>query len=419
MASTGRAAAVLKLKAKFNATTVHSLVYKFDEVKATSEDAWKMEGDEKGQLYLNFTPSLINSNDLTDVYITDEASMISGFTNKSINGTKFGTGNLLQDLLKVVANSKVIFVGDPCQLPPVDEASFSAALDQVFLKSHFQKKALEFELTEIQRQGANSEILEIAAPLRRQIVSKTIPEWPKIEIKSHYKDVKLFNSTDELIKQYLVVFKTVGSENCILVTHKNSEAHENNIFIRKELFPNKGSVQVGDILMIIKNCMRTGLRNGDQVIVQKIGKSVQRAKQVFLKITVKDINSGVVYDTMIIESLLNNSSSSLDSNEIKELIIDFDYRMKEARVVRNSADYKFKMKSDLYLNGLQAKYGYSITLQKAQGGEWQHVFLNVTKSVYISKFEGKPQDMIKWFYTAITRTQKYLYLNMGSWIKTT
>jgi hypothetical protein len=418
MASTGRAAAVLKVKAKFNATTVHSLVYKFDEVKATSEDAWKMEGDEKGQLYLNFTPSLINNGDLTDVYIIDEASMISGFTNESLNGTKFGSGNLLQDLLKVVANSKVIFVGDPCQLPPVDEASFSAALDQVFLKSHFQKKALEFELTEIQRQGANSEILEIAAPLRQQIVSKTIPEWPKIEIKSHYKDVKLFNSTDELIKQYLVVFKTVGSENCILVTHKNSEAHENNIFIRKELFPNKGSVQVGDILMIIKNCLRTGLRNGDQVIVQKIGQSVQRAKQVFLKITVKDINSGVVYDTMIIESLLNNSSSSLDSNEVKELIIDFDYRMKETGVVRNSSDYKVKMKSDLYLNGLQAKYGYSITLQKAQGGEWQHVFLNVTKSVYISKFEGKPQDMIKWFYTAITRTQKYLYLNKGSWIKT-
>jgi ATP-dependent exoDNAse (exonuclease V) alpha subunit len=121
---------------------------------------------------------------------------------------------------------------------------------------------------------------------------------------------------------------------------------------------------------------------------------------------------------MIIESLLNNSSSSLDSNEVKELIIDFDYRMKETGVVRNSSDYKVKMKSDLYLNGLQAKYGYSITLQKAQGGEWQHVFLNVTKSVYISKFEGKPQDMIKWFYTAITRTQKYLYLNKGSWIKT-
>ncbi|MCF8423857.1 MAG: AAA family ATPase [Bacteroidia bacterium] len=417
MASTGRAAAVLKTKAKFNATTVHSLVYKFDEVKATSEDAWKMEGDEKGQLYLNFTPCLINDNDLTDVYIIDEASMISGFTNKSINGTKFGSGNLLNDLLEVVGNSKLIFVGDPCQLPPVDEASFSAALDTDFLRNNLHKKVIDFELTEIQRQGANSEILEIAAPLREQIISKAIPEWPKLEISNRYKDVRAFNSTDELIKQFLIVFKTVGSENCILVTHKNSEAHENNISIRKDLFPNKGSVQVGDILMIIKNCMRTGLRNGDQVIVQKIGESAQRAKQVFLRLTVKDINSGVVHDTMLIESLLNSSSSKLESNESRELIIDFDYRMKEAKIIRNSSDYKVKMKADIYINGLQAKYGYSITLQKAQGGEWQHVFLNITKSVYISKFEGKPQDMIKWFYTAITRTQKYLYLNIGSWIK--
>ena len=75
------------------------------------------------------------------------------------------------------------------------------------------------------------------------------------------------------------------------------------------------------------------------------------------------------------------------------------------------------MKNDPYINALHVKYGYSITLQKAQGGEWSHVFLNLTKSIYVAKYNGHTEDVIKWFYTAVTRTQKSLYLNSGSWIK--
>ncbi len=417
MASTGRAAAVLRNKAKFNATTVHSLVYKFDEVKATSEDAWKLEGDEKGQLYLNFTSCLIDDDHKTDIYIIDEASMISGHTNEEINGTKFGSGNLLADFLKVVGNAKVIFVGDPCQLPPVDEVSFSAALDKTYLEDELNKKVIDFELTEIQRQGENSEILEIASPLRQQIISNQIPEWPKIQLYTFFKDVKLYDSTYKLISQFLSSYKTLGSQNCILITHKNSEAYANNQAIRSELFPNKDSIQPGDLLMVIKNCMVTGLRNGDQVTVINIGEREVRARLIFMNIKIKDVNSGIIYETKIIETLLNNPDSSLGSNASRAMIIDFDQRMKEVRVNRNSADYKMRMKTDPYLNAIHAKYGYSITLQKAQGGEWSHVFLNVTKSVYTAKFNGKPQDMLKWFYTAVTRTQKHLSINMGSWIK--
>jgi ATP-dependent exoDNAse (exonuclease V) alpha subunit len=417
MASTGRAAAVLKAKAKFNATTVHSLVYKFDEIKATSEDAWKSSNSENGQLYMNFTPCLISTDDITDVYIVDEASMISGYTNKVVDGSKFGSGNLLADFLEVIGDAKVIFVGDPCQLPPVDEASFSAALDSQFLEKKFSKNVIEFELTEIQRQGENSEILEIATPLRNQILSNIIPEWPKLELYNFFKDVKLYVSTDKLIQQFLSAFKTLGSENCILITHKNSEAFVNNIAIRSALFPGKETIQKGDIIMIIKNCMLTGLRNGDQVVVLDIGERTQRAGLTFLNIKIKDINSGVIYETKIIETLLNNAESSLNSESSKSMIIDFDKRMKAMNVSRNSSDFKIKMKTDAFQNALHAKYGYSITLQKAQGGEWRHVFLNITKSVYTSKFNGNPQDMLKWFYTAVTRTQKHLYLNLGSWIK--
>jgi ATP-dependent exoDNAse (exonuclease V) alpha subunit len=417
MASTGRAAAVLKSKSKFNATTVHSIVYKFDEIKATSEEAWTLNDGETGQLYLNFASCVIQEEETSDIYIIDEASMVSGHTNESVSSTKFGSGNLLHDFLDAIGDAKVVFVGDPCQLPPVDEVSFSAALDSNHITTEYNREVLEVELTEIQRQAENSEILEIAGPIREQIVTDTIPEWPKITYRSRFRDVQIVPSTSELIQHFLSAFKTFGSGNTILITHKNSEAFENNHAIRTDLFPGKDSVQVGEILMVIKNCMVTGLRNGDQVIVTKVGERENRARLTFMKIQVKDINTGILHESMLIETLLNNADSGLDTESSRRVIIDFDERMKESKIQRNSLEYKSNMKTDPYLNALHAKYGYAITLQKAQGGEWRHVFLNVTKSVYISKHHGKPQDMLKWFYTAITRTQKYLTINAGSWIK--
>jgi ATP-dependent exoDNAse (exonuclease V) alpha subunit len=416
MASTGRAAAVLRNKTKSDASTVHSLIYKFDQVKETDDKAWENSEASFGQLYLNFTPCSILDDELKDVYIVDEASMISGFTNDSLDMTKFGTGNLLQDFLTVVGNSKIIFVGDPCQLPPVDELSYSAALDEKHLKKEFNKLIETAELTEVLRQGENSEILDMATPLREQLISGRIPEWPKLNYNKNYKDIKLIESSHELIKQYIVSLKTYGSENCIMITYKNSEAHELNKSVRSILFPAKNTIQVGDILMVVKNCMLTGLKNGDQVVVLEIGSQTYRANLQFTKVKIKDINDGAISETYLIETLLNSTEGSLNTELSKGLLIDFDKRMREKNIKRKSKDYNDNLKSDIYYNGLQAKYGYAITLQKAQGGEWQHVYLNVTKSVYVSKFNGQPQNILKWLYTAITRTQKFLYLMNGSWV---
>ena len=35
-----------------------------------------------------------------------------------------------------------------------------------------------------------------------------------------------------------------------------------------------------------------------------------------------------------------------------------------------------KMKADPHYNALQVKYAYAITCHKAQGGQWQNVFLD-------------------------------------------
>jgi hypothetical protein len=55
------------------------------------------------------------------LYIADESSMISDKKNPSTSNAVFGDGDLLGDLFKYDKNGKFIFVGDPCQLPPINQ----------------------------------------------------------------------------------------------------------------------------------------------------------------------------------------------------------------------------------------------------------------------------------------------------------
>ena len=65
-----------------------------------------------------------------------------------------------------------------------------------------------------------------------------------------------------------------------------------------------------------------------------------------------------------------------------------------------------KMKADPHYNALQVKYAYAVTCHKAQGGQWQNVFLD---QGYMTD-EYLTPDYFRWLYTAFTRATKTLYL---------
>ena len=56
-----------------------------------------------------------------------------------------------------------------------------------------------------------------------------------------------------------------------------------------------------------------------------------------------------------------------------------------------------KTKENAFFNALHVKFSYSITCHKAQGGEWDKVFVN---SYYI--------PTLNWQYTAVTRASKQI-----------
>lgn len=61
--------------------------------------------------------------------------------------------------------------------------------------------------------------------------------------------------------------------------------------------------------------------------------------------------------------------------------------------------------NDEYFNALKVKFGYAITCHKAQGGEWDKVFVNCKTSMsYLNS------SYFRWLYTGITRTKSDLFL---------
>ncbi len=72
----------------------------------------------------------------------------------------------------------------------------------------------------------------------------------------------------------------------------------------------------------------------------------------------------------------------------------------------NKRDRMKAVKQDMYFNALQIKYAYAVTCHKAQGGQWQRVFLD---QGYMTEEMLSP-DYFRWLYTALTRATERLYL---------
>jgi len=160
MAPTGRAARILRQKTGHNATTIHKAIYKkprFDakKVKDIAESEFKLIQD-------IFVPESGGS----IVAIVDEASMVCS---RKIEHElfAFGTDNIMEDLLTFVRphyGGKVIFVGDPAQLPPIGEPHSNALRTEYFEEKGL--KVVEAELTEVLRQQGDSTILKNAMMIR-------------------------------------------------------------------------------------------------------------------------------------------------------------------------------------------------------------------------------------------------------------
>ena len=108
-------------------------------------------------------------------------------------------------------------------------------------------------------------------------------------------------------------------------------------------------------------------------------------------------------DCKIILDSLYIDSASLTKEDIFRLsdAIAGDYEE-----IKNKKERWKKIKNDPYYNALQVKFAYAVTCHKAQGGQWQAVFMDTG---YLTE-EMIDREFLRWMYTAFTRPREVLYL---------
>ena len=379
-APTARAARLIAAKASNTATTLHSLLFNVKRQKDKAE--------------INFSPKTDIVEDFT-IFIIDEASMVNSIVTRNHEDELFKCDVAILDTIKSFTKSgnkknKVIFVGDRYQLAPVGEKD-SNALYPDYLRKNFNWSGSEFHLTQVKRQGDDSYILSTATLLRDSLIdNKPMPSIKAPSLKNVF----------SAVPKYVNDLMSFGPNKVVALAKSNKQNQFFNQQVRALRFGTRAAkIMRNDVLIIKRNWRRNGvnLYNGDMVVVKEINydekKLVCGLTFIPAVLRVKNAaNEEIEIADYILMETLELGMGSLGS--IKENIL-YGERNRNNKTYRGTGN----VEDDRYLGAIRASYGYCITCNAAQGGEWDKVYLN-TFSI--------PDT--RWAYTAVTRAKEELYL---------
>ncbi len=422
MAPTGRAAKVINQKTGFEATTIHRGIYSFEELQEI-----KQSEDENDVSFL-YQYKIWNNPEVHDsVLIVDEASMVSDILSQG-EFFRFGSGHLLRDLMtygriqEATTTSKIIFIGDPAQLPPIG-MNFSPALDPQYLREKYKVSVSQAEMKEVKRQDANNGILISATKIRQSLTSGYFNDF---DLRENGRDI--FNPA---YKDYLKTYKSQQDQK-IIICYKNKTALDLNRAIRRDKFGYDLPIQASDTVIIGGNNYHLGIMNGEFAVVSEASPSVEsrevsfyieKGKTKTVRLTWRRIslvlpdenNQPKTINGFILENYLYGDNY-LKPEEQRALYVDFKNR--HPKLKKETEEFKEAIINDKYFNCILLKYGYAVTCHKAQGGEWSNTFVfwdrgtQANFNFYETKHDrsGKTNsEFYRWAYTAVTRASKKLF----------
>jgi len=301
-AFTGKAALVMRRRGCKGATTIHSLIY-------------SMVSDKEGEPQFRLDPESPAVD--ADLIVIDEVSMVDEALGRDL--LSFGT--------------KVLVLGDPFQLPPVQGAGF------------FTDAKPDIMLTEIHRQAEDNPIVRLSLDIRE---GRTLDY-------GRYGDSKVVAKSE-------VDQSEVLAADQVLVGRNKTRLHYNNR-MRELLNLTPNQPVVGDRVVCLRNNPRKRLLNGQIWIVTEVTRKNSGRMQLMLAAEDAD---GKLAETKVTTH--------------RDFFTGTEEQM--AWPIRRQYD--------------EFTFGYCLTVHKAQGSQWDHVYL--FDESYVFREEAR-----RWLYTGITR----------------
>ena len=388
MAPTGRAAHIMSDYSGHTAWTIHRKIY-------------------RQQSYGSETFGLADNRHTDTLFIVDEASMIANGVGE---GAVFGTGRLLDDLITYVYSGqgcRLLLVGDTAQLPPVGTTE-SAALNPEVLRG-YGLDVVGMTLRQTARQAQQSGILHNATLLRQAMEHDTLPE-PQLQLQG-YTDIEAVTG-DMLLETISDCYDRDGLDQTIIITRSNWRATQFNGGVRNQILYREEELASGDLLLVAKNNYYWGedyekvdfIANGDVAIVRRVSGEVERRYGLRFATVVLELpdHEHTELEAKVVLDCLTSDTPALTRQQQERLFNEVMSELPGDQRARYRA-----LKRHPYFNALQVKMAYAVTCHKAQGGQWQNVFIDMGG---IAREALTTLDFYRWFYTAMTRARRHVYL---------
>ncbi len=387
MAPTGRASKVMSLYTRRMAFTIHKRIFRYE----TDSFGYPSMQRQKN----NFNKTL---------FVVDESSMLG-------NMAEFGSKGLLQELISYVfenEENRLLIIGDSAQLPPVG-TDLSPALKAKELEMQFGLSVMEHELADVVRQESDSGILFNATALREIIRGKSSAFSL---ITKDFPDVFRMKA-NRVMEGIDYAYQKFGMEKTLVITRTNKKALFYNRGIRGHILGREEELEAGDWVIIVKNNYSVAdpeskigfLANGDLGTILRVKKYISDypLRMVAIEMQLAESEDMEELDCLAYADLLYSESPQLSDEQQKK---QFEILMAEwGETEKNQKKLWARLKTDPVANPLQIKFGYALTCHKAQGGQWDAVFVDHG----FLKEGPLDTEFYRWLYTAVTRAKKELF----------
>ena len=397
LAPTGRAAKVLSRYSGEQAYTIHKQIYRQNQLGV---EAFSLSDN----LHRN------------TLFIVDEASMLSA----NRDNTTFGSGCLLDDLVRYVYNEKgcsLLLLGDDAQLPPVGSTE-SPALDAEYMQHSYQLSVVCYQLTQVARQALDSGILSEATRIRERITK--VRQWSRIDstqpVHSNNRDIIRLKG-EEVIESLENSWREVGPEETLIIARSNKMTNLYNGGVRARVLYKEEDLSNGDRIMVTKNNYFWAkeyedlefIANGDMFEIQRLTNRHELYGFQFATASLRSVDYNREIEALVWIDTLMTDSPEANYTLQREL---FSRIAEDYPEIRNKKELIKKIYESPYYNALQIRFAYCVTCHKAQGGQWKHVYIDsgFSEEWINGLTETEKQEYLRWLYTAVTRATEKIYL---------
>ncbi len=374
MAPTGRAARVLSRRTGLTARTIHNYLYTPEPLP----DRPGVRLVRKGLFA-----------DTYDILVVDEASLVSA--RRGRDETFVAPAALLDDLLAEAerTDAHVVFVGDPCQLPPVYEET-SVALRADLLTTAYGLCTAQAHLSEVMRHAEGSDVLAAATALRDRIEGRNgfVPALPCIRW------------PQQAVSAYLDAVANARYDQATMLAFMNRSVHELNARVRERLGLT-GLLMEGDLVVTERDGLSAGVLvpRAETYVVERVTPVPELAGLQFADVRLRPVaEGGGVVDAFVLLDVLADEKCALTHEQEMTLF---------AALSQRNPGYprSIEARNDPYVGALRLRYGHALTVHKAQGGEWPQVFLDTFVPNTVDA-----DTALRWKYTALTRASDSITL---------